>query len=62
MCPCDVAAENYDTAFVRAVFVDTIAFRDIRQCVENRREGVRGFAGLCVGDDFDKDAFIRFEL
>ena len=58
----DVAAENDDTAFVRAVFVDAITFGNVWQCVKDGRKSVCGFVGLGVRDDFDEDTFIGFEL
>ena len=58
----NVIAENDDTAFVRAVFVDAITFGNVWQCVKDGRKSVWRFAGLGVRDDFDEDTFIGIEL
>ncbi len=43
----NVAAENDDTAFVRAVFVDAITFGNVRQCVEDGRKSTAECVWRC---------------
>ena len=51
----NVAAENDEAAFIRAVFVYTSMFGHVWYSVENSGEGVDGFAGLGVGNNCEEN-------